>query len=176
MESKSPPFKQQAKMSKITISLPAPKPEMGVRGVTGCVIYSYDSSGKQITQEEYTRQTLAGIAAALASPKRGGMLKAQSADELGADKVIFKPESSAARRRDVAAAAGQQVAGAKDGAQAAAAQTPKEERKKTDSVPQHGLAEYLDAAFVGGGKKKAGKKEKKVAGGERFSLEDITGK
>jgi hypothetical protein len=144
-------------MSKITISLPAPKPEMGVRGVTGCTVYFYDG-GKQITLDEYNRQTLAAIAGAL-----------------GADKVIFKPESSAARRRDVAAAAGEQVAGAKDGAQAAAEQTPKEERKKTDSAPQHGLAEYLDAAFTGSKKERVVKKGKGKKVNE-FSLEEITGK
>jgi hypothetical protein len=146
-------------MPKTTITLPAPKPEMGVRGVTGCTVYFYDG-GKQITQEEYNRQTLAAIAGAL-----------------GATGVVFtKPSPTIARRRDAAGAAADQAAGAEDAEEEKDAETPKEERK-TGGVPQHGLADFIDAAFTGGGKKKAGKKEKGKKGtGERFSLEDITGK
>lgn len=143
----------------MNISLPAPKPEMGVRGITGATIYFYDGkTQKQITQAEYDRQTLAGIAAAL-----------------GAEAVIFtKPNPTVSRRRDAAGAAAELTAGAKDAEEEKESETPKAERKKMDSPPQHGLADYLEAAFAGGKKEKPAKKGKKK--GERFSLEEALGK
>ena len=189
-------------MSKMSISLPVPKPEMGVRGITGATIYFYDG-GKQISQAEYDRQTLASIAAALS-----------------ADTVVFsphtKPNPTVARRRKAnadatVAAAHSAAAGARDAKDEKEAETPKAERKKKDSlaaelaawprVPTNGspapydLADYLENAFAGGKKEHAAKKgsqsarsasgnpppsgggkKKGNASGERFSLEETLDK
>lgn len=168
LETQVPPPTAIQPPYKMNISLPAPKREMGVRGITGAIMYFYDGkTQKQITQAEYDRQTLAGIAAAL-----------------GAEAVVFKPESSAARRRDLAAAAEQQLAGVKDGAKAAAEQSP---RPKKEGVPQHGLADYMEAAMEGGKKAQPAKKgsasgSPPPSGGGKgkkvneFSLEEALGK